>query len=700
MANRQHSDSKQWFENLLRRRTPLVFIIVPLLLFIFMLFRVAESHFYYQGWYDPVYAYLMNGLTFALGSNDIGHTDNPGTPLQLFCALIIRIVSLLRGADDLATDVLTHPESYIRVIAIFLITINCLLFWVLGLFSYKNLNDRNLAVVVQLLPLVSFELVKFLPIVACESVVTFSSIAIVACIILIEGGNGRNKWLFILITFFSALTISTKVSSLVILIIPFFFFKSLKTKTSYLFFTLLFIILFISPVMDKMGNFVNFIKGIATHTGNYGSGEAKMIDWTIFFKSLEKIILKEFTFTFHLLTLLVGWVVIVKRKITGSLKRLYIAITLATIFQVLVVARHYSFHYFMPVFALVMPLHGYFWIKYFQQRIGNVSTRIVSLVTILLVIGVFTRLVIKNRFEKGLINPVEKTSQIVKKELKGSYIILTDDNNGGAFIEPAMRFGCGYSGNNMRKRYVNQLASIYPGNYLWNIRDGFTDWNGSYLPSEVFSRNSEIYIHGNTGSCKTSMLKISEMVEKVGMSKFVKLNKVYQNEESGEVIALAEIDTATIRQYYQPRLVIETGVEERTSDGENIKSNHDDYPFKGWQIQSDRFKRNGEKSLLLTPSSPYGLNISIPVSIGKRFKVEFWQRSSNQKQALAVASASKSVLFYRTSNKLDNRSGEWTRSQLAFSIPEKYPEESINFYLWNPETDSVWIDDFKLEIFE
>jgi|GEM_PF-2334940 len=700
MGKKLYSNIELWFEKRAQRKSPLFLSIVPLMLLIFMIFRLAEIHYFYQGWYDPVYAYLMNGLTFALGSNDIGHTDNPGTPLQLFCALVIRLTAFFRGTHDLTTDVLTNPESYIRIISLLLIFLNCIFLWVLGLFAFKNLKSRNLAISIQLLPLLSFELVKFLPIVACESVVTFSSITIAACVILIEGGKGRNKWLFILITFFSALSISTKISSLVILIVPFFFFKSLKTKTFYLFFTLLFILLFISPVMDKMGNFVNFIKGIATHTGSYGSGEAKMIDWTIFFESIHKMVLKEFTFTLHLLLLPVGLFVIVKRKISLSLRRLYMAVTLATLIQVLVVARHYSFHYLMPIFALVMPLHGYFWIRYFQQKMGNLSTRIFSLVTIVLVLAVFTRLIIKNQFEKRLTNPVEVTSNIVKSELKGTYIILTDNNNGGVFIEPALRFGYGYSANTMRNRYAPVLASVYSGNYLWNCRDGFTDWTGSYLPLDLFSRFKEIYLYAGVGNCKKSTIDISAMIELVGMSDFVKLEKVFENEKSGEVIVLATVDTALIRQYNQPQLVVETGVEELTANGENIKSTNEQFTFSGGEFQSNQFARNGKSSLLLTSSNPFGLSFSIPVSKGKRYKAELWQRSLGQKQVLIIASATKSEVLYRTSDKKENQSGKWTSTQLNLSLPENYPEDSINFYLWNPENDSVWIDDFKLMVFE
>ncbi len=681
-------------------RYNLVFIVVPFFLFLFMLFRIAEIHLYYQGWYDPVYAYLMGGLTFALGSNDTGFVTHPGIPLQLFGALLIKITGWLRGSNDLATEVLAHPEIYIRIITIALIGLNCVMLWMLGLFAFKNLKNRNMAVAVQLFPLLSFQLVNFMPVFNSESVLTLLSLAIAACMILYDNSDDGRFKLLAVIALLSALSVSTKISAFPVLIIPFFFFETQKSKLSYLLLSLLFLILFIIPILDKLTEIGRFIGGIATHTGKYGLGEKKLFDATIFFQGIHQMVLKELTFTLHLLLLPVGWVMIRKRHISGSLKRLYIAITLATIFQVLLVARHYSFHYLMPVFALFMPLHGYFWIQFFREKIGTFSTRIVSRIVIFLVFGVFARLIVMNKFGKGITNPVEKTSQAVKTEFKGKYIVLTAGVNGSAFIETALRFGYAYTGRTMKKQFTQILASVYPGNYLWNSADGFTDWAGNYLPLDVFRKNSRIYVYSNTGLCEASMLNISAMVDQVGMTGFVKLEKVYQNERSGEVIALATADTAQIIKSSQPRLVIETSMEELTADGENIKSNTAEFMFKGGKLQSNRFAHSGKSSLLLTSSNQFGLNISIPVSNGKRYKVEFWQRSSDQKQTMAVASATNSEQFYKTSDQGENKSGEWTRSELNVSLPENYPEPNLNFYLWSPASDSVWVDDFRIMVFQ
>jgi len=34
------------------------------------------------------------------------------------------------------------------------------------------------------------------------------------------------------------------------------------------------------------------------------------------------------------------------------------------------------------------------------------------------------------------------------------------------------------------------------------------------------------------------------------------------------------------------------------------------------------------------------------------------------------------------------------------TLPESFPEERVNFYMYNPNADLVWIDDFRLKVFE
>jgi hypothetical protein len=162
----------------------------------------------------------------------------------------------------------------------------------------------------------------------------------------------------------------------------------------------------------------------------------------------------------------------------------------------------------------------------------------------------------------------------------------------------------------------------------------------------------------------------------------------------------AKVDTAQLRKLNHPVLSMETNMEELADDHEFFRSNNPDFAFRVGGAWSDKKARSGAHSLLLTPSAQFGGNISVPTKLGRRFEVEFWQRSTDAKQALAVASASKSDVFYKTSAPGQNIPEGWTRTELNVSLPANFQEEILNFYLYNPGSDSVWIDDLSLKVFE
>lgn len=681
-------------------RKNLVFWIIPALLLVFMLFRLKEIHAFYQVWLDPVYAYLMNGLTFALGSNDIGHTDHPGTPLQLLIALFIRIWAIFRGSGDLATDVLTHPESYLHFITLVLIALNCIALWFLGVAANRFLKNRSLAMAVQLAPWLIFQVVNFMPIVASEAIIVFASLAIVSGLLLHEMQENRRQFWLVWVAFFSALMVATKISTVVMLILPFLFFAKNKQRITFAFLTLVLAVLFVLPVREKLSNFTGFLAKMATHTGQYGTGDAKLFDAAIYLRSLGQMMTKEWTFALHVLLIPTGWLVIFRRKLKGQLMRFYLALSVATLLQMAVVARHYSFHYLMPVFAMAMPLHLLFWAKVFQKKIEVWSPRMVAFAGLILVSGVFGRLVVKNHFSAGIVNPVNKSSEAIQSQFSGNYIIVNDYKNGFALPEPALRFGLAYCGSTAKAKYAPILAAHYFGNYCWNQREGFSDWTGSRLATDVFAGHQKIYLYANAGSCDDSRQKLDEMIKSSGVAEFLTIREAFRNEQSGEMILEAKVDMEQLRKLNHPVLSLEANMEELTEDRTSFRSNNPDFAFRLGGAWSDEKARSGAHSLLLTASAQFGGNISIPIKFGRRFKVEFWQHSKDRRQALAVASASKSDVFYKTSALGQNTPEAWTRTELNVSLPDNFQEETLNFYLYNPTSDSVWIDDLSLKVLE
>ena len=93
---------------------------------------------------DPTYEYLFNGLNLT-NLDKPGHTDHPGTSLQILIALSILIISFVRRNIftteknfEANFDLIVNSESYIFYILIFLLVIHIFSIWYLSINMSKN----------------------------------------------------------------------------------------------------------------------------------------------------------------------------------------------------------------------------------------------------------------------------------------------------------------------------------------------------------------------------------------------------------------------------------------------------------------------------------------------------------------------------------------------------------------------------------
>jgi hypothetical protein len=678
-----------------------IFLIIPLLLFVFIAVALNEKVHFYYSWYDPVYAYLMNGLTFALGSVDIGHTDHPGTPLQLFCALIIKLVSLFRRTDDIAVDVLTHTELYILIITSLLIVINGISLIVIGLNAYKTTHNKYISLLIQLSPLFAFKAILFMPVLATETVLIFLSVFL-ASIIILKINIEENNYIFkvLLLSFLSGLIVSTKISAIPVIAIPFFFIRGWKRKLLFLLTTLSISFLFILPVLPKMGRFLEFISNIFTHTGKYGGGQEGIIDWSMYFDAIKKVLIEEIPFLFHIILIFIGWIfILVKKVIAPAQKRILLGMTVSTLIGILVVSRHYSFHYLIPVYVISMPLQVFFWYSIFEKDLKRFSFTKLNWLMLILILLVFFRIVVKYNFYPGMKNPVINTVNEIKNKNLSPFVIFNKTSKGTAFIEPALNFGLAYTGSEIRPKYRFIFAEYFSGNYLWNSRDGIFDWQRSYLVYDLFYKHKTLYLYNKSEDYELSCAEIQRMIENYGLTNLVKTERIYENSISGEIIVKAENDTANIKKLVIPDETIVVTMEELTSDGEYFIDESGKRFFEGGRHQSKRYVYEGYNSLLLTSSHRFGLKTELHVEQNEWFRLGAWQKSILGKSAVFVISAENSKCFYKSSNTEELSKNEWSYCEFVFRLPEDYTDSTVNCYIYLPVNDSIWIDNFVIDHF-
>jgi hypothetical protein len=106
--------------------------------------------------YDPTYAYLFNALNI-LKLTTPGHTDHPGTPLQILSAVVVAgkwSVGWLVGESSggVVDSVLASPESYVKAISSVLLLLNVMAFALLARRILQVTGSITLSLMVQVIP--------------------------------------------------------------------------------------------------------------------------------------------------------------------------------------------------------------------------------------------------------------------------------------------------------------------------------------------------------------------------------------------------------------------------------------------------------------------------------------------------------------------------------------------------------------------
>lgn len=131
-----------------KRKSEILLAILPIYLLVagnILKYSLGE---YFSAWYDPSYVYLINSLNFAqLSGFGVGHIDHPGTPVQVFGAIVVKLYhTLSNGNIDIAKDVFSRPEDYLLQINRAFLLLNSIALLLLGIFVYRISRDLYLSV--------------------------------------------------------------------------------------------------------------------------------------------------------------------------------------------------------------------------------------------------------------------------------------------------------------------------------------------------------------------------------------------------------------------------------------------------------------------------------------------------------------------------------------------------------------------------
>jgi len=684
-------------------KTYSILSIIPLIIIVGSFLILIDLSAFYLSWYDPTYAYLFNGLNLAQGSFELGHTDHPGTPLQLYCAIVIRIVFFIRNETNIVEGVFDNPEVYLYAISYSLVILNVLILFFVGFGVFKVSKNIYTALFIQSTPIVSLISMKYLPVVATESFLILIGLLIVflSYIYTFHFKTTKKHNYLLFFSILSALSVATKISSFPILIIPFLLLDKYRFRLQYALLTIVFFFLFTLPIVNKFSHHFQFILKIFTHTGIYGSGESGLINSKDFISNLKLIFTGEFPFTFsYIIVFLMSILVLSKHKYSINIdirkKRLLYGIFIATSLQILIVAKHYNFHYLIPAYNFSILGIFVVWNMLNIRVLKDMQTRntALKLFVFLSLLSIFTiRLFYSYKFYPNLNNPSNTTVKFLEKHKKTHKILLLDVSNESAFVESALYFGKVYSGK-FQLNYEKYLKKKYPVTYFYSQKKGLFDWQNNLMNEKVLVKHSKLLIYAidkNTVRVKKSINDITKNTKN-----YISISKIYSNKFTDENIYQLGIDTILINNHISLEKRIYCNME--IVKNKSFTDTTEQFFFKGANLQSIEQAMSGKKSIKLTTSKAFGANTSIYVKHGNFLKIRAWSYSKDN-SGVIVASANEVKDFYKSSSSIIFEKGDWKLIELSFYIPAYLKNKKINIYLWNNGNTDIYFDDFIIEEF-
>lgn len=440
-------------------------LIFPLLVVILGIFMLSLFDPFYSKSSDPEYPYLVNGLNCArLKFSWIGHTDHPGTPVQVYEGIMIRITHLISGNGNLAQDVFARPEHYLNAISVSMLVIQaCLIFWI-GLLGIRRKIPSWQILLLQAGCFFSNELIWFFCRVNPDRF--FMLIGLLFTLVYLKHGfENRLPQKFAMWSgTVMALGLATKFNFLPLLFLPLLFIKTNKNRLIYIGSGIVSFIIFIAPIISKFGQYRRFVESIFNHDGLYGSGESRVLNLQKMSANIGEIFRLNPELLIIILVLIVLLFVAIRKRTTETKKFILpFAGMLAIIgLQIIMVSKHFKNYYLAPTFifyGFMFFIFAIFLNKILQKK-GTVILLSALLPALFLIItaekSIHDYPAIANQISQR-----EKIRNFVDAEIsKNDFWFVEPTWESGPYVENAIVYGLSYCGH--RTEYLPQLIKTNP----------------------------------------------------------------------------------------------------------------------------------------------------------------------------------------------------------------------------------------------
>ena len=455
---------------------------------------------------DPEYPYLLNGLNCAtLNFNNIGHTDHPGTPFQLFTGITIRITHLFVGQGPVYEDVIARPQVYLGFSSLILSLLTMLILIWLGRITLKHTGKWMPALVLQSSVFLSAVLIDFPLRYHPDRMLMVYGLLFAGLVIkYLYAENFSHQRFAILSGLIMGVGFATKFNFLPLLILPLFILPKLKTRIIYgASFGVSFFIS-ILPILNKFKDFRKFIGGVAAHDGLYGQGAEQMINWEAFFHNLgDSVRFNPALYVTIALSLGILLQAPISRLLKSKDRRKLLFITgfyLAFALSMIMVSKHYKNYYLAPVLSmtgLVLALltDAYFYTQRFS-KLSNFGLPAIVILVFLTVIPLPKQYRHRIQEKQSTLN----TEHFITENLGSMDLWFIEPTwMAGPMVENALIYGISYVAH--RHQFYREYHQVYPNVLTWEGEGRNPKWFRTVDADDesILKSGRDIYLYDSPG---------------------------------------------------------------------------------------------------------------------------------------------------------------------------------------------------------
>ena len=475
--------------------------------------------------FENPYAYLFNSLLILKGEAP-AWIDHPGTTTQVFGALILR-ASSRKSTEQLIASVIQNPEKFITRLHWALEIFTALSLWICPWIVALSLRRYIAGLLIQA-PSLFYKILVYYGILFGSDLmlVSFSVAAISLCALLLvqrplaeriqivartrlQGLLRRPKTIFYLrfplipalAGLVCALGIVTKLTFFPLILIALFCCRTLRNVATFLAALFVGAAVALIPIYSQLPRVAGWIVSLATHKGDYGTGEVGFPNVGDYLEAMGELLEGEpLLGVIPILATIVLLVSVAAIKGSGSPRTGSNTGTALVLFGVqlisfLAVAKHPGGHYLIPLYLstglnLVLLYSGLC-----QGGVSAIKRSIGFVVLLVLLLLGFVSFVESTRETYASLRD-DRIAQLrlyarVKRETKNDVRV---DYFRSVSPEYALEYGDGLS----RNVFGPLLAKKYPHALFFCVFNGaFQTFDGFIDPAEELQRHDHLYFFGD-----------------------------------------------------------------------------------------------------------------------------------------------------------------------------------------------------------